>query len=80
MSYLLVNDSTAIDAKIKKLAAGCLFKILIMTLECSTSLLLALQKIFVSLFVTFALIMKTAGLITLIRTFKSALIIPSLKK
>lgn len=51
-----------------------------MTLECSTSLLLALQKIFVILFVTFALIMETAGLITLIRLFKSALIIPSLKK
>lgn len=56
------------------------FKILIMTLEFYSSLLLAMQKIFVSLFVTFAVIMKTTGLITLIRAFKSVLISPSLKK
>lgn len=38
MSYLLVKDSTAINAKIllNQLAAGCLFKILIMTLEFSS--------------------------------------------
>lgn len=46
--YLLVKDSTAINVKIllKQLAAGCLFKILNTTLECSSSLLLALQKDF----------------------------------
>ena len=82
LSYVLVKDSSAINVKIlKQLAAGCLFRVLITSLESSSLLLLALQKeIFVSLFVAFALIMKTTGLITLIRSFKSALIIPSLKK